>query len=563
MLSPDADGNAGDAVDLEELNNRLILEIYALTESIKEIEMSSKPDKVALVAASNALLNSKRTYAINNGGMGVDGNVYEEHLTEAQQKAAEKANKAYAAAAAAAAAAGGAGPLRICKLAEDFHEKYGDGGGGYVKYPVFYANKLPGVEAKGIRQQLAQQLRTIAQHRMDVQANRIVHDIIDPSLNARMLSMAEMQDFRANQIVIASELASEDNNNNVEAYADHLDTITKRGAFQWVPTLVQCTVDDSNTQKRSACFLGDIVGLPPRQFCPELYDNIELIFSRMLKLLAKLPLCKIDGNRATVYEDEAPHPILDGGNLQVVVKVQKYAIPPSASYTGRWHTEGYSENIIATGVYYLDVSEATTGGNLSFRPPETPSYGYYEGRTTTEAAAGPSEHVGYDFEWWFHYVRDVSVSGGTAVVFSNDTPHRFRTITNDTDDVQERLFINFFIVDPATPLINTTSSCPSQCFLRSVLSQKGVLEPSLQQAILSYSGDGYGLCPINGKLARDQARASMASNRPHWSVLHYGNAGEVTYQHNSLPDCKGYNYFKVGVEYEHSDCNTSTLGSGL
>ena len=52
---------------------------------------------------------------------------------------------------------------------------------------------------------------------------------------------------------------------------------------------------------------------------------------------------------------------------------------------------------------------------------------------------------GEEGEWWYHYVRDIPIRTGTAAVFCNSIPHRFRTFRNETHQEQERLFINFFI----------------------------------------------------------------------------------------------------------------------
>jgi len=362
----------------------------------------------------------------------------------------------------------------------------------------------------------------------------------------------------------------------IRSMVAHMDTVAKRGAFEWVPTRVKCSLN-AETQRRSANF-GEIAGLPPRRFCPEVYEDIESIFSQLLPLISRLPLSEDeneDFHDTKYHEEGSPHPFLD--------KAQKYVLPPHSSYTGRWHTEGYSENIVAAAVYYIDVSNDTTGGNLSFRPKETPNSYYYGFRETTEGNAsteGDFHHVereGPDVdetEWWHHYIRDIPVSSGTAAVFSNTIPHRFRTIHNDTDDAQERLFINFFIVDPDKCLAKTTISCPSRILLMSFLSQKGVTDPALQQTILSFCGHGFGGAagPVKCKLLRDRARASMASNRPHWSILNYGNSGAVVYQRDSIRPFEGS---KLGVEYgisgydgnasenEHSGCNTSALGSGL
>ena len=149
----------------------------------------------------------------------------------------------------------------------------------------------------------------------------------------------------------------------MEARAKHnnLAMESRRGAFQWVPTWVQCSFDAS-TNLRKAKFLGDIAGLPPRCFC----EDIESTFTSMLYLLAKVPVRAGNVDPYNGQPDPVPLHELQNGKLQVVVKAQKYVLPPHLSCTGRWHTEGFTENIVAAGVYYIDVSNETSGGNLSF-----------------------------------------------------------------------------------------------------------------------------------------------------------------------------------------------------
>jgi len=88
-------------VDLADLASR----ITALGDSIKTLKSSSEPDKVEISNAVAALMDAKRTYAKNNGGIGIDGNKWEEPMSKSEKKKAEKAAKA----AAAAASAGGTG----------------------------------------------------------------------------------------------------------------------------------------------------------------------------------------------------------------------------------------------------------------------------------------------------------------------------------------------------------------------------------------------------------------------------------------------------------------------
>lgn len=82
-------------INLSELATR----ISNLGESIKILKSSSseQPDPDAITAAVTALLDAKRLYAQNNGGVGVDGKPWEEPLTKSQKKKLEKEKKAMAA----------------------------------------------------------------------------------------------------------------------------------------------------------------------------------------------------------------------------------------------------------------------------------------------------------------------------------------------------------------------------------------------------------------------------------------------------------------------------------
>lgn len=87
-------------IDLTELATR----ISTLGETIKSLKSSASPDKDEIGKTVTALLDAKRTYAKNNGGIGVDGKKWEEPMSKSEKKKAEKAAKAKAAAEAKAAA---------------------------------------------------------------------------------------------------------------------------------------------------------------------------------------------------------------------------------------------------------------------------------------------------------------------------------------------------------------------------------------------------------------------------------------------------------------------------
>jgi len=50
------------------------------------------------------------------------------------------------------------------------------------------------------------------------------------------------------------------------------------------------------------------------------------------------------------------------------------------------------------------------------------------------------------------YEEEFRVGTGSCVVFSNELPHRVTKIENNSDEARTRLFIDFFVVDPKSPL---------------------------------------------------------------------------------------------------------------
>ncbi len=102
-MSSEANAVATPTVDLTDLSTR----ITTLGESIKQLKSTAEPDKDAISTAVTALLDAKRTYAKNNGGIGVDGKPWEEPMTKSQKKKAEKEKKRREAEEAAAKKAGG------------------------------------------------------------------------------------------------------------------------------------------------------------------------------------------------------------------------------------------------------------------------------------------------------------------------------------------------------------------------------------------------------------------------------------------------------------------------
>ncbi|KAI9324312.1 hypothetical protein DFJ73DRAFT_872989 [Zopfochytrium polystomum] len=357
-------------------------------------------------------------------------------------------------------------------LLTNLHRHWGDGGQLTIEYPVRYAPELDVPDS--LRLRLVETALAIDATVQDVQQNGVARDIIDPDLFPNYFldgrsGMIRRVHQRMNKLNFDNGgIRSESRKRHIRAElsAGHIPTVLlPRESYHWIPS----DVDVSRQGK--VRFLSPINNLPQR--LSHMEDDLATLFERMLPL----------------FDDS----ILPGRSnlqrLQVIVKMQMYEIPPHSTYTGKWHLEGQTENIAAVGVYFLQVDDGLRGGHMKFRPRFLPEY---------------------DFE---NLTRVVAVAQGTAVCFRNTLPHRLAKITNPTAMTLRRLFVNFFVVDPASPLPSTAAvSAPSSA--------------SLQEA----------------KDKRADARAAMAEAVSGWGFIHWGNVGNLEYLDE---------WTRLGYENEH------------
>jgi hypothetical protein len=161
--------------------------------------------------------------------------------------------------------------------------------------------------------------------------------------------------------------------------------------------------------------------------------------------------------------------------------VQRYKIEPHTSYTGQWHVEGITEGIVGVGVYYAFIDDELDGGNLIFRNKSFPGESYDGGEK---------------------YEEEFRVGTGSCVVFSNELPHRVTKIENNSDEARTRLFIDFFVVDPKSPLNEDDD-------------ERGIKE-SLEVALER----------------REKIRSELHKCQVGWGYTMYGNCGSVEFIDN-------------------------------
>ncbi|UJR32942.1 hypothetical protein I4U23_020403 [Adineta vaga] len=303
------------------------------------------------------------------------------------------------------------------RLHGDRLAEFGDGGEAFLAYPVWIHEQIPDVEKH--RQRLLNTLYELNNQRQDFHPSPSpVEDIIDPDL----LPYKPETTFNRNEWIerrkkelkgVDRKLSRFKRDLNQGDYNNLSEHEQIRDTYQWIPS--EFVIDtDGKVDIRTP-----IQHLPVSPEFKKAYSDIAHIFHAMLPMFEQLKIVNLNNAK-------------EQQRLQVIVKAQSYNLKAGMKYSGRWHTEGHTENIVAVGVYYLHVDDELEGGALKFRP-KYACQKYYDEIETD------------------HFISCVKT--GAGVVFSNSIPHRFQQIRNLThDNGRRRTFLNFFIVDPEQPI---------------------------------------------------------------------------------------------------------------
>ncbi|CAF4923328.1 unnamed protein product, partial [Rotaria sp. Silwood1] len=337
--------------------------------------------------------------------------------------------------------------------------------------------------------------------------------------------------------------------------------------YQWLPSRFRiCTSTSTHIDftEYKVHIETPILHLPMNEEYEQTYQNLEKIFEKLVPMFKKLNLLNSDETDT---------------HLEVVVKVQSYNIKPGIKYSGRWHTEGYKENIIAVGVYYLHIDEKLEGGALKFRPPKLP-YAKYGGsgipKLLQEDNCWIDNFAMVDKQWRDLYEnvnRYVMPKTDTAIVFSNSLPHRFCSIRNLTQKSRRRTFLNFFIVNPHKPILPSPELAISNLVLISYEScyqllrktcvlNKTNLETKQELpdlvitkilALLSLTQRLWST-DLDTKEFRRCVRSEMCQQKPSWKGTSYGNWGNIdfiTYE-NDIGNRESEHLFSTSTDTDNS-----------
>lgn len=192
-------------------------------------------------------------------------------------------------------------------------------------------------------------------------------------------------------------------------------------------------------------------------------------------------------------------------------------------YSGRWHTEGRTENIQAVGVYYLYVDDELEGGALKFRPSKAPSK-YY------------AEMSDIEINRYLMPATDV------AIVFANSLPHRFCSMRNRTSTARRRTFVNFFVISPVhstdgLSIVDLPLVSYEQCqlLLEKIEDehQRQKLPDLVIEKILSFLKKNMWKTDADAKEFRARTRHEMLKEKSGWAGISYGNSGDIVFINSS------------------------------
>ncbi|CAF2791850.1 unnamed protein product [Rotaria sp. Silwood2] len=382
---------------------------------------------------------------------------------------------------------------------------YGDGGCLDLDYPIWLCGAISEHISDAntdVRKQLLEVFNKMNEERQDFHKYPLpVEDIIDPDLlvcrpvKPRSPPSPDPKNNDEHNIFNYGILFNPDKKWN-------FDPSSLRGSYQWIPS--EFRIRHSIEDYYEVHIETPISHLPMTDEYAQTYRNLEKLFSKLMPMFNEI--LKINDS-------------INDTRLQVAVKVQSYNIQPRTNYSGRWHTEGCSENIQAVGVYYLHIDDLLEGGALKFRPLAAPAESYADC-------------------WNIEVNRYMMPKTDVAVVFDNCLPHRFCSIRNSTSIARRRTFINFFVVSPTYPIHDISIldlplvSC-EQCeyLLKSIAdeSHRQKLPDLVINKILSFLKKQMWTTETDAKEFRSRVRYEMVHEKSGWSGIQYGNTGDIIF----------------------------------
>eukprot|EP01083_Nonionella_stella_P132901 404076_1 len=266
--------------------------------------------------------------------------------------------------------------------------------------------------------------------------------------------------------------------------------------YQWLPTYFDIAADGS-------CSIADYINnLVPRGDYEPLYESLSQLFSQALPLIESVfsygrsvrPRIRFDTAEEELdFDDTPPSPLkevyhsLRGERLQVITKIVDYELKPGQTYEGVWHVEGMShEEIVATAIYFIHRDDDIKGGDILFKRAFHMDEAQFIFSNVNQSRPAPLDQM----------IEDGLSPLGTAktlskrlLVFPNSHVHKVSKLentnvpsvdTNETDSVQKRRIIVFFLINPEKRIVSTREVPPQQKEFGGSMSREDAMEHRLK-----------------------------------------------------------------------------------
>jgi len=233
--------------------------------------------------------------------------------------------------------------------------------------------------------------------------------------------------------------------------------------FQWLPAPFEIS-------NQGNCKIQDYINNLDRALFPGLYQDLEELFDIFLPYFQDVwSYAKaMDFFTGGDDEDELTPQIqkeavsFKGQELQIIVKVVEYILQPDQSYEGVWHAEGMShENIVMTGIYFLDRSHDISGGDLRFKRAFTVAE---RNRVFWEIPQGRPAVVNQFASEGFIPLGYIPTEEGHLLVFPNCHIHKISKMINNSANKgsASRRIVVFFFVNPEKKIVSSREVAAQQ-----------------------------------------------------------------------------------------------------
>jgi len=281
----------------------------------------------------------------------------------------------------------------------------------------------------------------------------IVRDLIHPALYSYVNGISKVKS--------GCELPTE----NTKAKEDFWGRPYEKSNYQWLPTPFQIS-------ENGKCTITEYINnLDQNQFT-KLYKNIEELFEVFLpyfeEVWSYIKSIKFYTNEDEAEDEEEESKCIEklpkcfhGKELQVIVKIVDYTLQPQQEYEGVWHAEGMShENIVMTGIYFLDRDLDLEGGDLRFKR----AFTVQERNKVMYSVPQERPSIFNDFaSEGFVPMGKFETKEGFLLVFPNCHIHKIAKLVNSAaNKTASRRIVVFFVINPEKKIISTKEIAPQQ-----------------------------------------------------------------------------------------------------